>query len=149
MYIVTIAMIVAVAPLVVVIVDPRGAWSTSERERVIVIAVALVLVSRVACVVAITRVEVEHRLPPRPVWLCAAHAASICSVAGQAHAEGFGRHGERHDGVKVGSIAFDRVGVLIDDPWSERWVRPECVQSVGIASFAGRPLIFGDETPAL
>jgi cytochrome c biogenesis protein CcdA len=60
--------ITPVAPLVVVIVDLRGAWSTSERERVIVIAVSLVFVSRVACVVAITRIEVEHRLPPRPAF---------------------------------------------------------------------------------
>jgi hypothetical protein len=62
------AVIISVAPFVVVIVDPRGAWSTPERERVIVIAVALVSVSRVACVVVITRVEVEHRLPPRPAF---------------------------------------------------------------------------------
>jgi len=62
------AVIIPVAPFVVVVVDPRSAWSTSERERVIVIAVALVSVSRVACVVVITRVEVEHRLPPRPAF---------------------------------------------------------------------------------
>ena len=48
--------------------------------------------------------------------------------------------------LKVGSIASERAGVLITDPQSERWARPEWVQREGIASFAGQPLIFRDET---
>ena len=61
-------LVIPVAPLVVVIVDPKGACSALEREPVIVIAFALISVSRVACVVVITRVEVEHRLPLRPAF---------------------------------------------------------------------------------
>jgi transcriptional regulator with GAF, ATPase, and Fis domain len=48
--------------------------------------------------------------------------------------------------LKVGSVASERTGVLIGDPRSERWARPEWVQSEGIESFAGQPLIFRDET---
>jgi GAF domain-containing protein len=48
--------------------------------------------------------------------------------------------------LKVGSIASERAGVLIVDPRSERWGRPEWVQRERIASFAGQPLIFRDET---
>lgn len=54
------------APLVVVILDSMGAWSTAERERVVVIPVALgpaTRVSRIACVVVVTRVEI-HDSPP-------------------------------------------------------------------------------------
>jgi transcriptional regulator with GAF, ATPase, and Fis domain len=48
--------------------------------------------------------------------------------------------------LKVGSIASDRTGVLIVDPHSERWARPDWVQAEAITSFAGQPLIFRDET---
>jgi hypothetical protein len=77
----SVAVVVAVAPLVVVVLDARGAWSTSERERVIVIAVTPVSVSRVACVVVIPRVEVEHRLPPRPAFgrCCFVNGLRRCS----------------------------------------------------------------------
>ena len=48
--------------------------------------------------------------------------------------------------VKVGSIAADRTGLLLRDPGSEQWARPEWVQHERIQSFAGQPLVFRDET---
>src|SRR5262245_14346790 len=48
--------------------------------------------------------------------------------------------------LKVGSIASDRTGLLIADPKSQKWARPEWVQSEGITSFIGQPLVFRDET---
>jgi transcriptional regulator with GAF, ATPase, and Fis domain len=48
--------------------------------------------------------------------------------------------------LKVGSIASDRIGLVIADPESEKWARPEWVRSEGIASFVGQPLVFRDET---
>ena len=48
--------------------------------------------------------------------------------------------------LKVGSIAADRIGLLLSDPTSEHWARPEWVQAESIVSFAGQPLVFRDET---
>ena len=48
--------------------------------------------------------------------------------------------------LKVGSIASDRRGLLIADPRSEQWARPDWVRSEGIISFVGQPLVFRDET---
>jgi two-component system response regulator FlrC len=48
--------------------------------------------------------------------------------------------------LKVGSIASDRTGLLIVDPLSEQWGRPEWVQRERISGFAGQPLTFRDET---
>jgi transcriptional regulator with GAF, ATPase, and Fis domain len=48
--------------------------------------------------------------------------------------------------LKVGSIASERIGLVIADPESEKWARPEWVSSEGIASFVGQPLVFRDET---
>jgi len=48
--------------------------------------------------------------------------------------------------LKVGSIATDRSGLIIADPESEKWERPEWVRSERITSFVGQPLIFRDET---
>jgi transcriptional regulator with GAF, ATPase, and Fis domain len=48
--------------------------------------------------------------------------------------------------LKVGSIASDRTGVLIADPLSDKWARPDWVQSEGITSFVGQPLVFRDQT---
>jgi transcriptional regulator with GAF, ATPase, and Fis domain len=48
--------------------------------------------------------------------------------------------------LKVGSIASDRVGLVIGDPESEKWARPDWVRSERIASFVGQPLVFHDET---
>jgi len=48
--------------------------------------------------------------------------------------------------LKVGSIAADRTGLLLTDPGSERWARPEWVRHESIACFAGQPLVFRDET---
>ena len=47
---------------------------------------------------------------------------------------------------KVGSIAADRTGLLLTDPGSEQWARPEWVRHESIACFAGQPLVFRDET---
>ena len=47
---------------------------------------------------------------------------------------------------KVGSIAADRTGLLLTDPRSEQWARPEWVRQESIACFAGQPLVFRDET---
>jgi transcriptional regulator with GAF, ATPase, and Fis domain len=47
--------------------------------------------------------------------------------------------------LKVGTIAADRAGLLITDPGSERWARPEWVRHESIACFAGQPLVFRDE----
>jgi transcriptional regulator with GAF, ATPase, and Fis domain len=47
---------------------------------------------------------------------------------------------------KVGSIASDRTGLLIADPRSEKWARPDWVRSERITSFAGQPLVFHHET---
>jgi transcriptional regulator with GAF, ATPase, and Fis domain len=47
--------------------------------------------------------------------------------------------------LKVGSIAVDRAGLLVADPQSEKWARPEWVRSEGIVSFVGQPLIFRDD----
>ena len=46
---------------------------------------------------------------------------------------------------KVGSIAADRTGLLLTDPRSEQWARPEWVRHESIACFAGQPLVFRDE----
>ena len=48
--------------------------------------------------------------------------------------------------LKVGSIASDRTGMLITDPRSEKWARPDWVQSERMTSFVGQPLVFRDET---
>jgi transcriptional regulator with GAF, ATPase, and Fis domain len=48
--------------------------------------------------------------------------------------------------LKVGSIASDRAGLLIADPQSEKWARPDWVSSERINSFAGHPLVFHDAT---
>ena len=48
--------------------------------------------------------------------------------------------------LKVGSVASDRTGVLIEDRCSEQWARPAWVESERITSFAGQPLVFRDET---
>jgi transcriptional regulator with GAF, ATPase, and Fis domain len=48
--------------------------------------------------------------------------------------------------LKVGSIASDRIGLIIADPDSEEWARPRWVRSEAIASFVGQPLVFRDET---
>jgi transcriptional regulator with GAF, ATPase, and Fis domain len=48
--------------------------------------------------------------------------------------------------LKVGSIASDRTGLLIADPQSEQWARPDWVRSEGIVSFVGQPLVFREET---
>ena len=47
--------------------------------------------------------------------------------------------------LKVGSIASTRTGVLIADPLSDKWARPEWVQSECITSFVGQPLVFRDD----
>jgi transcriptional regulator with GAF, ATPase, and Fis domain len=48
--------------------------------------------------------------------------------------------------LKVGSIASDRTGLLIADPQSDKWARPEWVRSERITSFVGQPLVFHDKT---
>jgi transcriptional regulator with GAF, ATPase, and Fis domain len=48
--------------------------------------------------------------------------------------------------LKVGSIASNRTGVLIADPRSEQWARPEWVQIERINSFVGQPLVFREQT---
>ena len=48
--------------------------------------------------------------------------------------------------LKVGSIAANRTGLLLTDPGSEQWARPEWVRHESIACFAGQPLVFRDET---
>jgi transcriptional regulator with GAF, ATPase, and Fis domain len=48
--------------------------------------------------------------------------------------------------LKVGSIASNRTGLLIANPQSEKWARPEWVKNEGIISFVGQPLIFRDDT---
>jgi transcriptional regulator with GAF, ATPase, and Fis domain len=48
--------------------------------------------------------------------------------------------------LKVGSIASDRIGLVIADPKSEKWARPNWVRTEEISSFVGQPLIFRDET---
>jgi transcriptional regulator with GAF, ATPase, and Fis domain len=48
--------------------------------------------------------------------------------------------------LKVGSIASGRTGLLIADPQSEQWARPDWVRSEGIISFVGQPLVFREET---
>jgi len=48
--------------------------------------------------------------------------------------------------VKVGAIAANRTGLLLTDPSSEQWARPEWVRHESIQSFAGQPLVFRDET---
>jgi len=48
--------------------------------------------------------------------------------------------------LKVGSIAAHRTGLLIADPQSQKWARPEWVKSEGIICFAGQPLVFRDDT---
>ena len=48
--------------------------------------------------------------------------------------------------LKVGSIAAGRSGLLIADPVSELWDQPSWVRDEGIASFAGQPLTFQNET---
>jgi transcriptional regulator with GAF, ATPase, and Fis domain len=46
--------------------------------------------------------------------------------------------------LKVGSIASHRTGLVIGDPESEKWARPEWVKGEHIISFAGQPLVFRD-----
>jgi len=48
--------------------------------------------------------------------------------------------------LKVGSIAAARTGLLLEDPRSEKWARPDWVGRERIASFVGQPLVFHDET---
>jgi transcriptional regulator with GAF, ATPase, and Fis domain len=48
--------------------------------------------------------------------------------------------------LKVGSVASDRTGLLIADPQSQQWARPDWVRSEGIISFVGQPLVFREET---
>ena len=48
--------------------------------------------------------------------------------------------------LKVGSIASSRTGLLIADPESEAWARPDWVSSERITTFVGQPLVFRDET---
>src|SRR6185436_17345087 len=48
--------------------------------------------------------------------------------------------------VKVGAIAATRTGLLLSDPSSEQWARPDWVRCESIQSFAGQPLVFRDET---
>ena len=48
--------------------------------------------------------------------------------------------------LKVGSVASNRTGLLIEDPRSQKWERPAWVESERISSFVGQPLIFRDET---
>ena len=48
--------------------------------------------------------------------------------------------------LKVGSIASSRRGLLIADPRSEAWARPDWVSSERITTFVGQPLVFRDET---
>lgn len=48
--------------------------------------------------------------------------------------------------LKVGSIASDRTGLLIADPQSDKWARPDWVRGESIISFVGQPLVFHDET---
>ena len=48
--------------------------------------------------------------------------------------------------LKVGSIASRRTGLVIADPLSEKWARPDWVRSEHITSFVGQPLVFRDET---
>ena len=47
--------------------------------------------------------------------------------------------------AKVGSVAADRTGLLLGHPLADVLERPSWVQSEGIKSFAGQPLIFRDE----
>ena len=47
--------------------------------------------------------------------------------------------------LKVGSIASDRTGLLISNPQSEQWARPDWVRCERIVSFVGHPLVFRDE----
>jgi transcriptional regulator with GAF, ATPase, and Fis domain len=47
---------------------------------------------------------------------------------------------------KVGIIAAQGTGLLIADPQSEQWARPEWVRSEAITTFVGQPLIFGQDT---
>jgi transcriptional regulator with GAF, ATPase, and Fis domain len=49
------------------------------------------------------------------------------------------------DGSRL-AIAADRTGLLLTDPRSEQWARPEWVRHESIACFAGQPLVFRDET---
>jgi transcriptional regulator with GAF, ATPase, and Fis domain len=48
--------------------------------------------------------------------------------------------------LKVGSIASNRTGLLIADPRSEKWARPDWVRGERITSFVGQPLVFHGET---
>ena len=47
---------------------------------------------------------------------------------------------------KVGTIAAHGQGLLIADPQSEQWARPEWVRREEITTFVGQPLIFGADT---
>ena len=47
---------------------------------------------------------------------------------------------------KVGTIAAQGTGLLIADPQSEQWARPEWVRHEKITTFVGHPLIFGQDT---
>jgi hypothetical protein len=48
--------------------------------------------------------------------------------------------------LKVGSIASDRLGLLIADPKSEQWGRLEWVERERIISFVGQPLVSRNDT---
>ncbi len=48
--------------------------------------------------------------------------------------------------LKVGTIASQRAGLLIAEPQSEQWSRPDWVKTEAITSFVGQPLVFRDET---
>jgi transcriptional regulator with GAF, ATPase, and Fis domain len=48
--------------------------------------------------------------------------------------------------LKIGTIASNRAGLLIADPQSENWARPDWVAGERITAFVGQPLVFRDET---
>src|SRR5262249_51761054 len=85
---------------------------------------------------------------------CADQTACL-HLAASAGASLAGENWSRTDGrfrripighVKVGSIAATRTGLLLTDPSSQQWARPEWVRDESIQSFAGQPLVFRGET---
>ncbi|OFW08217.1 MAG: hypothetical protein A3H96_23680 [Acidobacteria bacterium RIFCSPLOWO2_02_FULL_67_36] len=91
--------IVAVAAVVVVILDPVGTWPTPKRQRIIVVPVAgfsVTAVSQVARVIVVTRVEVHDSL------LQPQSAADVQVTWAQAMiARGYGRHGAPWSGIEA------------------------------------------------
>jgi transcriptional regulator with GAF, ATPase, and Fis domain len=74
-------------------------------------------------------------------------ASAGASLAGESWSRTDGRFRRIPLGqLKVGSIAANRTGLLLSDPSSEQWARPEWVRHESIQSFAGQPLVFRDET---